>query len=333
MERYTVETTQSTAFGPDGPTVVILRDHQAGSAARLLPGAGCNLVGFSARLGEREVEAFLQPSDEAVPHPIGSYGAPVLFPFPNRLRGGRAEFEGKTIQIDLAPGQANAIHGLVRDKPWRVDRQEGTADGALVRCSIEADADILRQFPFPFRLSLGFRLTEGRLRVEIAAENTGDSAMPLGFGWHPYFHLPLLPDNQRGTDLVEIPADRLWVLDDSLIPTGETVPVPPAKDFQRAKPIDGAYLDDVYTGARQNDGASVCFLRDPATGITLRVAAGPSFRDWVAYAPPHRPTICFEPYTCPTNAFNLASRGLKVGLIALKPKETWQDWMELELAE
>lgn len=329
MDRFTVESTRSADWPAEA---VVLRDQQAGSSATLLPEGGCNLVSLRAPYAGRPVEAFLQPGDELTRHPSGGYGAPVLFPFPNRLRGGRAAFEGKTIQVDRAPGQSNAIHGLVRDKPWRVDRLGGTADAAVARCSIEADADILRQFPFPFALSLTFRLAEALLRVEIEAENRGDSPMPCGFGWHPYFRLPLLPDSERGAEIVEVPASRLWRLDPSLIPIGETEPVPANKDFQRARPLRDEYLDDVYTDVHQANGQSSCLLRDPSSGVSLRTSAGPSFREWVVFAPPHRPTICFEPYTCPTDAFNLATRALEVGLIVLKPGETWRDWMELELS-
>jgi aldose 1-epimerase len=328
MERFSAETTRT----PERPgEVVVLRDNQAGSWARVLPEGGCDLVSFGAPVAGRRVEAFLQPADETRAYPVGSYGAPVLFPFPNRLRGGHAEFEGKTIQIDLQPGQVNAIHGLVRHRPWRVDRLAGESDAAVARCSIESDADILRQFPFPFRLTLTFRLTGARLRVEVEAENRGDSAMPMGFGWHPYFRLPFLPGTERGADEIQVPADRLWVLDSELLPTGETVPVPPEKDFQRLRAIDGEHLDDVYTDVHRVNGESSCRLVDPSTGITLRVSAGPSFREWVVFAPPHRPTICFEPYTCPTDAFNLAARGLDVGVIVLQAGQAWQDWMELEL--
>lgn len=325
-ERFTVDTTSAGG-------AVVLRDHQADSWAQVRPELGCHLVSFGGNVAGREVEAFLQPTDEPNPLAPGNYGAPVLFPWPNRLRGGHAEIEGKTIQIDVSPGHPNAIHGLVRDKPWRIDHSGGASDAALLRCSIESDAAIVRQFPFPFRLTLTFRLAGPRLRVEVEAQNTGHGPMPMGFGWHPYFRLPLLPGTSRGDDVVQVPADHLWKLDASLIPTGEIVSAPPDQDFSRPRPIDGTHLDDVYTGVRQQGDVSACTLRDPATGVTLRTLAGPSFREWVVYAPPHRPTICFEPYTCPTDAFNLAARGENVGLIVLRPGGVWQDWMELELVK
>jgi aldose 1-epimerase len=309
---------------------ILLRDTQAGSWARLRPAQGCNLVSFGANVGGRQVETFLQPSDETPPRDPEHYGAPVLFPFPNRLRNGQASFGGRSIQIDRAPGQVHAIHGLVRDRAWHVERISADG-GAVARCSIEADASILRQFPFPFRHGLTFTLRGSTLRIDVDAENVGDAPLPLGFGWHPYFRLPLIPGGERSAALVSIPARKQWRLDETLVPVGDTVAVAVDRDFRQQRPLGATYLDDVYTDLVRDNGTSVCSLADPATGVTLSVGAGPAFREWVVYAPPSRPTICFEPYTCPTDALNLTARGLDVGLIVLKPGVRWSDWIELRL--
>ena len=45
------------------------------------------------------------------------------------------------------------------------------------------------------------------------------------------------------------------------------------------------------------------------------------FRELVVYTPPGRDAICFEPYTCPTDAINLEARGIPAGVIVLAPDE------------
>lgn len=323
---YTIEVATEEFWPGD---VITLRDQGAGSWAKILPTQGCNLVAFGATLRGQAIETFLQPSDEAPARSPSQYGAPVLFPFPNRLRGGRARFGGKVIQIDRPPGQPHAIHGLVSHQSWQVDRQTTDATGAQVTCSIVAGPDTLRQFPFPYRLSLGFRLSGACLRVEVEAENLGDTPMPMGFGWHPYFRLPLISGGSRSDAIVQVPARRLWALEETLVPTGEIIPPPAGWDFHTPRAFGSVSLDDVYTDLILDNGQSACTLADPGTGATLRIAAGPTFREWVVYAPLTRPTICFEPYTCPTDAFNLQERGLSVGVITLDPDERWSDWMEL----
>jgi aldose 1-epimerase len=217
--------------------------------------------------------------------------------------------------------------------PWSVTRLGGAADAATVRCSVTADSpDLLRQFPFPFRLSLTFALRDATLRIGVTAENLGAVPMPCGFGWHPYFRLPLVPGGSRAAELIEVPARRQWVLDAAWLPTGETIPVPADRDFLTPRPLGDRYLDDVYTDVVRTDGASACTMQDPGSGVTVRLAAGPSFREWVVYAPPTRPTIAFEPYTCPTDAFNLAWRGIDAGVIVLPPGGRWEDWLELSVA-
>lgn len=312
--------------------LIVLEDRETQSWAKVVPAQGCSLVSFGATRHGQAIETMLQPSDETPSKHPSQYGAPVLFPFPNRLRDGHARFSGRSIQIDRAPGQRHAIHGLVSRLPWQIDHQAVDASGAHLTCSIETTADILRQFPFPYRLTLRFHLSDARARIEIEAENRGDSSdspMPFGFGWHPYFRLPLLAGTPRSGAIVRVPARRQWVLDETLVPTGETVPVPADRDFRTPRPLGAINLDDVYTDLLLDDGQSSGTLTDPASGTTLRVSAGPTFREWVIYAPPTRPTICFEPYTCPTDAFNLAQRGLAVGVITLAPGERWSDWLEL----
>lgn len=327
-ERYVTETV-ADAFWPGD--VVVLRDREAASWASVAPALGCNLVSFGAEIDGRSIESFLQPADERPSQAPGHYGAPVLYPFPNRLRDGRAQFGGRQIVVDRSPGQPHAIHGLVRQRAWRVDRAAAESEAAVLACSVEADADVLRQFPFAFRLTLTFRLSARSLRIDVQATNQGDAAMPMGFGWHPYFRLPLLTGGDRRRAIVRIPSERIWQLDDTLVPTGEVVEPSPERNFRQPRALGSIYLDDVYTGVDRSAGASACELTDPTTGDALRVSAGPTFREWVAYAPPTRPAICFEPYTCPTDAFNLTDQGIDAGVIVLEPGERWSDWMELEL--
>ncbi len=328
IERFVTETAKDPFWPGD---TIVLRDREAKSWARVVPALGCNVVSFGAEIGGRRVETFLQPSDETPSQPPGHYGAPVLYPFPNRLRDGHARFGGRQIRIDRAPGQPHAIHGLVRDKAWTVETLRAEAEAAVLRASVESDADVLRQFPFPYRLTLSIRLSGSSLRVNVDGENLDDAPMPSGFGWHPYFRLPLAPTSDRRRAIVRIPSRKIWELDDTLVPTGEVVDPSPERDFRTPHPLGSIYLDDVYTALERSDGATACELSEPATGDLLRISAGPSFREWVVYAPPTRPTICFEPYTCPTDAFNLAENGIDVGLIVLNPGERWTDWIEVEL--
>ena len=48
----------------------------------------------------------------------GAHGAPLI-PWPNRLADGRYSFDGADHQLALTePERHNAIHGLMRWRPW-----------------------------------------------------------------------------------------------------------------------------------------------------------------------------------------------------------------------
>jgi aldose 1-epimerase len=307
--------------------------------ARLEPAAGGNVVRYRVTppAGGQAVDVFLPPQG-----PVGlgaaGYGAgnPILFPFPNRVRGGRYTFEGQGYQLDVnEPGRQNHIHGLVANAPWRVEGHGADSQGgSWVRAAVDLGegSGVARGYPFPCRLAVTTRLHEGALTQEIAVQNTGTGRLPMGFGTHPWF--PATLGDAREATLVRVPGERYWRLND-LVPTGETVPVEEQggrMDLRAWRALDGLDLDDVYTAVvRRPDGWSEAGIRYPDAGLEVRVEAGPEFREWVIYAPTQRAVICLEPYTGTTDAVNLQPKGVDAGLIVLEPGATWRGTIRTSL--
>ena len=298
----------------DGVEVVRLTQSGDGpveAEAEVVPAFGGNCLAF--RAGGLDI---LEPAPfETLRASPTAYGIPVLFPFPNRVRDGAFRYDGRTFHAD--PPR----HGFVRDKAWNLAGSGASdAEGAWATSRIEAERypeAILGRFPFPFRLDVTYRLKGGALAMETAVANTGKATMPFGFGIHPYFRKP-----ERGTVLV--PASKRWELEDSL-PTGKVVDVADKFDLRAPRSLEGLELDDVFTALGPGPNGRVeCVLRDDAAGAETVVGfdAGP-FPEVVVFTPPApRRAVCVEPYTCPTDAFNLRDRGVPVHLIELPPGET-----------
>lgn len=277
--------------------------------AQVAPSLGNNC--FSFKVGE----PVLEPVDfeEFASRPT-SFGLPILFPFPNRIRDGQFEFGGKHYKVD--PPR----HGFVRDKPWRVSDQGADEDnGAWITSSIDATDypdKILRQFPFPFHLEVTYRLFDSALIMETVIKNTGDEDMPAGFGIHPYFRKP-----QQGT--IQVPARKRWELADSL-PTGSLLDVEGDYDLRNPKDLAGLELDDIFTDVIfTTENKTQCILADTQRKIqTVVEFDARHFPNIVIYTPPApRRAICMEPNTCPTDGFNLHSRGIDSNIIILHPGE------------
>ena len=307
-----------------GHALYVLRDLEAGQEARILPSVGNNCISYKIPKGDDLLELIYPPPDpDTLKGRASGYGIPILFPWPNRIDSGKFSFDGVEYQLETpAPGE-HASHGYVHERPWRVV-ETGTSEGAWVT-SVFTSADfpeIGAHFPFPFEARVTYRLKDGVLSLEFEGTNVGDSDMPVGLGIHPYFPLPLTEKGNRDTCTVRMPASTYWPLRDDPIPTGEILSVDGTVfDVRENTPLKGRYYDNVWSGVSLTHGWSRCEYTDPTEGITIAMEANDAFRELVLYAPDTRPIVCFEPYTCVTNAFNLQNQGIDSGLIRLQPGE------------
>ena len=109
----------------------------------------------------------------------------VLAPWPNRLAGGRYEWDGRELQLPVnEPASGSAIHGLVRWAGWRAVEREPA------RVALEYVLHPQPGYPFALRLLVDYRLAEPGLTVRTEAENVGAQACPFGAGHHPYVLAP-----------------------------------------------------------------------------------------------------------------------------------------------
>ena len=178
-----------------------------------------------------------------------------------------------------------------------------------------------------------YYLKGNAVRVTAEARNVGTRAMPMGFGLHPFLRLPLNAAGRPYDCRICVPASRLWVLDRAKMPTGRVEAVPPDLDFRVCREVGEAELDHLYTGLKRERGFTVCRLHDRLAAADLSVRFGPEFSSLVVYAPADRPTVCFEPYSCVTNAINLANPEADTGLVILKAGDVWRGSVELAIAE
>lgn len=313
-------------------TVYVLEDAAAGSSARVLADFGFNCYSFQCQLGGRMhelIEAAPRFADE--PSHASGNGTPILFPFPNRIRGGRFEFGGRQFELPRNERGVNAIHGLVIDRPWRV-----TSVGSASRAEIRGEFRLTRDapesaglWPADFLIEMTYSLAGNQLTSRVRVTNPDSRPLPWGFGTHPYFRLPLGSGGDEAQCRVQAPAAELWELADFL-PTGRKVPVSGVLDLRGGRAMSELKVDHVFTGLTFENGWCTSRLIDRAAGVELRFRFDQLFRDLVIYIPGRRGSICLEPYTCITDAINLQHQGVDAGLRILAPGESSEGTMVLE---
>ncbi|AMV40625.1 aldose 1-epimerase [Planctomyces sp. SH-PL62] len=313
-----------------GRDVYTMHDDVSGASASVLPSYGFNL--FDLRLpiaGEVRPVIVSDPTFAEAPSRAGGNGTPILFPFPNRIRGGSFNFEGKSYAVPAGNGP-NAIHGFAIDAPWDVVEHKATPFGAVVagrfQLSVHAP-ERADDWPTDAVLNVRYTLADRTLMMDVTVTNPTAVALPYGFGVHPYFRLPFPPGGDPSRTKIILPASKTWILKDFL-PTGEVADVPARLDFREGKPIAGLELDDVLTGLSHEPGRGVCRLLDLGKGAEFQLGFDESFRELVVYTPPGKPdVISIEPYTQTTDAINLEPQGFDAGLRILGHGE--EDVMKL----
>lgn len=330
--QYSIEKKQD-----DGFEIYTLK--QEGKAvAEVVPALGNNCFVYKVSYQNEWYDIIDPPPDlSTLEQRPTAFGNPILFPFPNRIRDGKWEFEGKTYQFDKSPDSPTTIHGLLLNRPYKVDASsvEPTTNanfvewqqpkGAILKCSLNSVEfpDVIQQYPFPFKIEITYALHDSVLSMYTTIVNIGETNMPMGYGIHPYFNVNISGTANAQEALISVPANTYWELDDVLVPTGAILDVKGTLDLRDGQPFGKIKLDHVFTDVQMVDGVSRCSIVNQDTGYGMVMESDAHFRELVVYTPPGRDAICFEPYTCPTDAINLESKGIPAGVIVLSPKESF----------
>jgi aldose 1-epimerase len=291
------------------------------AVAEVWPGLGGNCVRWAIDgLGElldapAEAELIARPTRG---------GIPVLFPFPNRIRAGRFRWDGRDYQLPLndSPG-VNAIHGFVTRRALRVTGQRADTAAAAVTLSFRLSLDApecVALWPADAELTLTWELTAEALTAQVAVTNPGAAPLPFGFGLHPYFRLV------GGANAIAVPVRSRWVLDAGL-PTGAVEPAAGAFALTPPRPVAGLTLDDVFTDVATSvgaDGLREVGRLERGDGVRVAIASGVDIGHVVVFTPPHRRSVCLEPYTCVTDAMNLRSPARDSGWRVVGGGEIWR---------
>jgi aldose 1-epimerase len=275
------------------PALTLATD--GGVEATFVPGAG--MVGCSLR--HRGEELLGQRGGLGVyVEERSTMGIPLLHPWANRVERARFSIAGREVVLDsgsapvaLGPGGL-PIHGLLAAASgWRVDRHEATDGGGILAASFDfaAHEELMAAFPFPHEVLFVAELRDTALTVTTTVHASGDTTVPIAFGYHPYLRLPGV---DRAEWEVNIPVGERLKLDSRMLPSGEREPV-----AVESGPLGTRTFDDEYLAPA--DAAPFVLT---GGGRRIELSVGPGYHFAQVYAPADDDVVAFEPMTAPTNA-------------------------------
>jgi len=239
----------------------------------------------------------------------------ILTPWPNRLGGGRYEFNGVSYQLPITEVvRGNASHGLVRWLSWQ--RVEQTPESVVLSCELPPQPG----YPFALGLTTRWSVSASGLRADHTAVNLGTSRAPFGFGAHPYLRVR---DEELDNLVLHLPASKRLLVDERLLPTGKERVVGTALDFTSPRPVGSLELDTTFTDlTRDADGiARTRLTSEDGSGVELWQDASFGWTQVYSGIGPSgavRQTLAIEPMSCPPDAFRSGE-----GLVTLAPGDRW----------
>jgi aldose 1-epimerase len=244
----------------------------------------------------------------------GGHGAPLI-PWPNRLADGRYEFDGGSHQLPLTePKLGNAIHGLLRWRPWRC--LERGSDRVTVGTRVYPQTG----YPFALEVQIDYSLSDDGLVVRTSATNIGDRACPFGSGQHPY----LSPGTGTLDPCVlEFSAGTRLITDERQLPVGREPVSGTEWDFAGGRALGDLVIDTAFTDLARDSEDRATVRLTGTDGATVELWADSSYSVIQLFtgdtlAPDRRRLgLAAEPMTCPANAFQTGE-----GLLRVEPGET-----------
>lgn len=242
--------------------------------------------------------------------------APLLFPLIGRLRDGRYEHKGESIDAPM--------HGFCRDRLFSV----GQVSPTQVSFTTRSDDETRACYPFDFRLAVTYKLDGSTLVKTHRVENIGTVPLPFEVGGHEAYALPKNADGTPCDWRITFGADddapqssfEMFGMDESGILFLPKTEVELEEGALRKVPeqldIDTIVLEDVpsntatLTWGEQKHEVCVRFDGFPYLGIwTMGGQETPAY-------------ICIEPWSAlPDAHFSPRELGEKPGVITLEPGE------------
>lgn len=361
LQEKTGATRPSGPGGQEAVHLVRTPDAIAGEpeflSATLLPGRGMNVLQLTAIIpGHGEIPMLMAPTlDEATTMLTGSgpdangtlsatMGGAFLVPWADQLTGKPSLNLGVLQTIWLGqrltfpasvPGSLLSTQGLLLNRSADDAHTDVILDGQSVDATFHPGT-FSGNWPSTGAVHIQFQMSGHHVDISVSVQNTGDSPMPVGIGWLPYFNIA---SRDRANATLTIPSVTRLETDRSTgLPTGRMVSVVGTPlDFASARGtrLGSTTVNDTYvhltSGVLSN--GPIAELRDTAYGYGLRILPlSSNIRGLRVIAPADKPWVVISPETNFNNPLGPqwnTSEGS--GIATLQPGDTFNWKVRLEV--
>jgi aldose 1-epimerase len=352
--RDVVQLQRSQLLGGSGPEFL---------STTLLPGRGMNLLQITAYLPQKgEVKLLASPTVEEAAQQLSgagtdvtgakslAMGAAVELPWAGRISGSATPdgqelittWRGMRLTLpkdtrdSYETGGAMSAGGLLLKQSSDPVTTSVMPDGGEVQATFHP-GNFDDHWPSQSEVAMTVGMSGRAIDIKVTARNTGNTAQPIGIGWHPRFAvlngnrgqmMLRLPQGQR----VEVKDRRTGQLSGRLLPVDGTEYDFTARNGARLGALN---LDDTFVHLRTGllETGPVAELRDPENDYGLRITAMTSTIKAIRiYAPLDGSFISIQPQFNFDDPFGREwAKDEDTGMVVLQPGQTTQWKIRLEI--
>lgn len=258
----------------------------------------------------RGQELLFAPSQEMQAGYGKLFGIPLMYPFANRLSPAQLHTDALTgehleaaAHTWLKDGNGLVMHGLTwQQERWVFEEAKSSADRATFSLTWHAEIDLFQYLPIHHTIELCYQLLDHGLRVITTIRNMDQEPLPLSYGYHPYFSISR---HEQSDCSIKIPAGGYYETNESLMPTGNILPVADLFEVACFHPIEQMELDTCFTHFNREPNGSVAIeLNKPLHQLVVKM--DDQFNNAIVYLPKdkNKQYICIEPMISTTNAWH-----------------------------
>jgi galactose mutarotase-like enzyme len=329
-------------------------------SATVLPGRGANVFQIRAYLPQLgNVDLLASPSlEDAAKQLTGEgedaaggeslkLGGAIEAPWAGALWGRRSDhrllvdWQGHTLPVPVGSSgshgrpEAVSIGGLLLKRSSDAIKRDVLPGGEQVQTIYDA-GDFAGHWISHTVVTTTVQLSNHVVEINIAAQNTGNQAEPIGIGWHPRF---AIPSKDRGQATLRLPSGLRAEVDRSTgRPSGRLLPVEGTRyDFtaENGVPLGTVNLDDGFVHLKPTlvDNGPVVELRDPKSDYGLRITMlSPTIKAIHVYARADEPFVVIDPQFNHDDPFGHEwAQEEDTGMVVLQPGQTAQWKVRLEI--
>ena len=230
-----------------------------------------------------------------------NYASSILFPFANRIKNGKYQFNDSNYILDCnETDKNNALHGLVYDKKFTCLHKKTAPDYASITLGYK-DEGKSKGFPFKFSIELTYILQKKGISLSVTVSNEDKNSFPFTLGWHPYFS-----SKNSYKSALQFKSNSKYLFDSQQIISGITKLTTEMPFQLKELKLDSAYLLE----------ANQINFFTPEYNLTLVSTSKENYLQ--LYTPDQPNVIAIEPMTGVSNSFNN-----KIGLQILQPNDAY----------